>query len=157
MKKNTIVACLLFTTHLIYSQETMPASGGEATGSGGTSSYNVGQLVYTTNTGSNGSVVQGIQDVFEFITLSNPEFTALTLTAITYPNPTTDYVILALTNSKLTDLSYSLYDLQGRLVFKGKVNQDTTQIPMQHLEGAVYLLKVNQNNQELKSFKIIKK
>lgn len=66
-------------------------------------------------------------------------------------------MILALTNSKLTDLSYVLYDLQGRAVAKGKVDQDATQIRMQHLEGAVYLLKVNQDNQELKAFKIIKK
>ena len=111
-------------------------------------------MVYTTNTSSNGSVTQGVQQSIELFNLSNPELTALTLTA--YPNPTTDYVVLALTNSTLTDLSYALYDLQGRLVHKGKVNEDTTQIPMQHLESAVYLLKVNQNNQELKSFKIIK-
>jgi hypothetical protein len=154
MKRTILLVCLLFATISTYSQETIPASGGDATGSGGTSSYSVGQLVYTTNTSSNGSVTQGVQQSIELFNLSNPELTALTLTA--YPNPTTDYVVLALTNSTLTDLSYALYDLQGRLVHKGKVNEDTTQIPMQHLESAVYLLKVNQNNQELKSFKIIK-
>jgi len=156
MKRTILLVCLLFATISTYSQETIPASGGDATGSGGTSSYSVGQLVYTTNTSSNGSVTQGVQQSIELFNLSNPELTALTLTAVTYPNPTTDYVVLALTNSTLTDLSYALYDLQGRLVHKGKVNEDTTQIPMQHLESAVYLLKVNQNNQELKSFKIIK-
>ena len=154
MKRTILLVCLLFATISTYSQETIPASGGDATGSGGTSSYSVGQLVYTTNTSSNGSVTQGVQQSIELFNLSNPELTVLTLTA--YPNPTTDYVVLALTNSTLTDLSYALYDLQGRLVHKGKVNEDTTQIPMQHLESAVYLLKVNQNNQELKSFKIIK-
>jgi len=156
MKRTILLVCLLFATISTYSQETIPASGGDATGSGGTSSYSVGQLVYTTNTSSNGSVTQGVQQSIELFNLSNPELTVLTLTAVTYPNPTTDYVVLALTNSTLTDLSYALYDLQGRLVHKGKVNEDTTQIPMQHLESAVYLLKVNQNNQELKSFKIIK-
>ena len=50
----------IFATHLMYSQETIPASGGAAIGSGGTSSYSVGQLVYTTNTGS-GTVTQGVQ------------------------------------------------------------------------------------------------
>jgi hypothetical protein len=138
------------------SQETILASGGGATGSG-TVSYSVGQLVYTTHSESNGSVTQGVQQSIELFTLSNPELTALTLTAVTYPNPTTDYVVLALTNSKLTDLSYVLYDLLGRAVGKGKVQQEATQIPMQHLEGAAYLLKVNQNNKELKTFKIIKK
>ncbi|MFT6196114.1 MAG: hypothetical protein ACJAXY_000429, partial [Nonlabens sp.] len=60
MKKITLVACLLLVTQLMYSQQTIPTSGGDATGSGGSSSYTVGQLVYTTNTGS-GTVIQGVQ------------------------------------------------------------------------------------------------
>ena len=71
MKTTTLVACLLFATHLIYSQETIPTSGGEATGSGGSSSYSVGQMVYTTNT-SGGTVTQGVQQSIELFTLSNP-------------------------------------------------------------------------------------
>ncbi|MFT5216444.1 MAG: hypothetical protein ACI83H_001567, partial [Glaciecola sp.] len=46
MKKITLVACLLLASQLIYSQQTIPATGGDATGSGGSSSYSVGQLVY---------------------------------------------------------------------------------------------------------------
>jgi hypothetical protein len=157
MIKTTLVACLLCATQLIYAQQTIPASGGEATGSGGTSSYSVGQLVYSTNTGSNGSITQGVQQSIELFTLSNPELTALTLTAVTYPNPTSDYIVLALKNSNLTDLSYELYDLQGRIVSKGIIQQENTAIAMQKLVTGVYVLKVNQNNQALKSFKIIKK
>ena len=93
MKKMTLVACLLLGTQLIYAQQSIPASGADASGSGGSSSYSVGQLVYTTNTGS-GSVSQGVQQVFEFQTLSNPELTTVKLSAVTYPNPTSDYVIL---------------------------------------------------------------
>jgi hypothetical protein len=157
MIKTTLVACLLCATQSIYSQQTIPASGGEATGSGGTSSYSVGQLVYSTNTGSNGSITQGVQQSIELFTLSNPELTALTLTAVTYPNPTSDYIVLALKNSNLTGLSYVLYDLQGRIVSKGIIQQENTAIAMQKLVTGVYVLKVNQNNQVLKSFKIIKK
>jgi hypothetical protein len=157
MIKTTLVACLLCATQLIYAQQTIPASGGEATGSGGASSYSVGQLVYSTNTGSNGSIAQGVQQSIELFTLSNPELTALTLTAVTYPNPTSDYIVLALKNSNLTGLSYVLYDLQGRIVSKGIIQQENTAIAMQKLVTGVYVLKVNQNNQALKSFKIIKK
>jgi hypothetical protein len=156
MKRTTLVACMLCATISIYSQQTIPASGGEATGSG-TVSYTVGQLVSNMNTGSNGTVTQGVQQTIEFIVLSNPELTALTLKAVTYPNPTTDYIVLALTNSMLTDLSYTMFDLQGRLVTKGKVQQEATQIAMKNLASGVYILKVNQNNSELKTFKIIKK
>ena len=157
MMKTTLVACLLCATQLIFSQETIAISGGEATGSGGTASYTVGQLTYTTVTGSNGSVAQGVQLSIEINTLSNPELTELTLSAITYPNPSSDYVVLALRNSEFTDLSYILYDLHGRTIVKGTVQQEDTQIGMQALAAGTYVLKVNQNNQQLKSFKIIKK
>lgn len=156
MKNSTLVACLLFATQLMYSQETIPASGGSATGNGGSSSYSVGQLVYTTNTGS-GTVTQGVQQSFELFTLSNPVLTTVNLTAVTYPNPTTDYVVLAISDASLLDLSYVLYDINGRAVGKGLVTQSNTQIDMQSLEASTYVLKVNQNNQELKTFKIIKK
>jgi hypothetical protein len=157
MIKTIFSACMLCAVFTIQAQETIPTSGGEATGSGGTVSYSVGQLLSNMNIGSNGTVTQGVQQTIEFTVLSNPELIALTLSAVTYPNPTTDYIVLSLTDATLTDLSYTMFDLQGRLVTKAKVEQEATQIAMKNLAIGVYILKVNQNNQELKTFKIIKK
>jgi hypothetical protein len=157
MKKTVLATFLLCTAFTIQAQQTIPTSGGEATGSGGTVSYTVGQLTYTNSIGSGGSVNQGVQQSFELITLSNPELTTVNLTAVTYPNPTSDYVVLAISDANLSDLSYALYDLQGRTVAQGRATQSNTQIAMQSLAKGTYVLKVNQNNQELKTFKIIKK
>ena len=157
MIKTIFSACMLCAVFTIQAQETIPTSGGEATGSGGTVSYSVGQLLSNMNIGSNGTVTQGVQQTIEFVVLSNPELIALTLSAVTYPNPTTDYIVLSLTDATLTDLSYTMFDLQGRLVTKAKVEQEATQIAMKNLAIGVYILKLNQNNQELKTFKIIKK
>ena len=44
-------------------QQATTATGGNASGSGGTVAYSVGQIVYTTNTGSTGSVAQGMQQL----------------------------------------------------------------------------------------------
>ncbi|MBP0903790.1 T9SS type A sorting domain-containing protein [Mariniflexile gromovii] len=157
MIKNTLVALLLFATHLINSQESLSTTGGETTGSGGSSSYSVGQMVFSTNSGSNGTVTQGVQQSIELLTLSNKEFTGLTLKLATYPNPTTDYIILKLEDSDLKDLTYTMYDIQGKAITNGQATQKTTQIRMQHLEMGTYILKVNHSNKELKTFKIIKK
>ena len=157
MIKTIFSACMLCAVFTIQAQETIPTSGGEATGSGGTVSYSVGQLLSNMNIGSNGTVTQGVQQTIEFVVLSNPELIALTLSAVTYPNPTTDYIVLSLTDATLTDLSYTMFDLQGRLVTKAKVEQEATQIAMKNLAIGVYILKINQNSQELKTFKIIKK
>ena len=156
IKKLTLVACIVFSTQLMYSQETIPTSGGDATGSGGSSSYTVGQLVYTTNIGS-GTVSQGVQQAFEFQTLSNSELNTINLSAIMYPNPTSDYVMLKISDHALDNLSCNLIDINGKAISNGRIINGDTQINMQQLEMGMYIIKVSQNNQELKTFKIIKK
>jgi hypothetical protein len=156
MKKMTLVAGLLLATQLMYSQQSIPATGGDATGSGGSCSYTVGQLVYTTNTGS-GTVIQGVQQSLELFTLSNPELTTVNLSAVIYPNPTSDYVMLKISDTALYNLSYHLIDINGKAISNGSLTNGDTQINMQQLPVGMYILKVSQNNQELKTFKIIKK
>jgi hypothetical protein len=156
MKKMTLVAGLLLATQLMYSQQTIPATGGDATGSGGSSSYTVGQLVYTTSTGG-GSVIQGVQQSIELFTLSNPELTTVNLSAVIYPNPTSDYVMLKISDTALYNLSYHLVDINGKAISNGSLTNGDTQINMQQLAVGMYILKVSQNSQELKTFKIIKK
>lgn len=49
---------------------------GNATGTGGTSSYSIGQVVYASATGTNDSVNQGMQQPFEIFILGNDDFPA---------------------------------------------------------------------------------
>lgn len=158
LKKLKITGSLLMVilANNLQAQQSSLNSGGDATGSGGSVSYSIGQVVYTTNTGSTGSVAQGIQQAYAITSLSNPELTALTLSVQTYPNPTTDKIVLDLNNIEPTGLSYVLYDLNGRTITNAVVNQTQTQIEMQNLAAGAYFLKVNKNNAELKTFKIIK-
>jgi hypothetical protein len=114
MKNITLIMVLFCATQLVNAQETIPVSGGEATGASGTVSYTIGQLIYTNLTTAAGSLNQGIQQSIEFVTVSNPELTAVILKAFTYPNPTTDFITLALKDANLTGLSDTMYDLLGR-------------------------------------------
>jgi len=156
MKNITLIIVLFCAIQLVNAQETISVSAVEATGSGGKVSYTIGQLVYTNPTTAAGSLNQGIQQSIEFVTLSNPELTAVTLKAVTYPNPTTDFIILALTDADLRGVSYTMYDLLGRFVNKGTVATFETKIGMKSLPIGEYILRVQQNNQALKTFKIIK-
>ena len=157
MKTTLILTCALFVSFLVQSQEAVTVSGGKGTGTGGTSSYTLGQVFYTEATGGNGSISQGVQQSFELFTLSNPELTTVNLKAVTYPNPTTDYVMLNITDNGLTNLSYNLIDVQGRVLSNEQISDSDTQISMKKFSIGMYVLKVNQNNNELKTFKIIKK
>ncbi len=60
----TITLFALFAGFTIHAQQATTATGGDASGSGGTVASSVGQIVYTTNTGTTGSVVQGVQQPF---------------------------------------------------------------------------------------------
>jgi opacity protein-like surface antigen len=159
-KKLKLSAVLLLGLGLtgLQAQEAIPATGGDASGSGGTVSYSVGQVFYTTNTGgANGSVAQGVQQPYEISVVTGFEDAmGISLNLTTYPNPTTDYVKLKIENYKTENLTYQLYDTSGKLLENKKINGNETSIVMGNIVSATYFLKVIQGNKELKTFKIIK-
>jgi hypothetical protein len=138
--------------------EAIPTSGGNASGSGGTVSYSVGQIVYTTNTGANGSVSQGVQQPYEIsIVTSMEEVNGINLTISAFPNPTTDYLTLKADKVEYQNLYFHLYDLNGKIIQENKVAQSETKISMTDLPPSTYFLKVTDNQKEVKTFKIVKK
>lgn len=141
----------------LQAQETIPATGGNATGSGGSASYSVGQVVYTTNTGTNGSVAQGVQQPFEISVVTGIEQTkGINLSVSAYPNPATDFLMLKVENYDNGNLSYQLFDMNSKLLQNKKVTSNQTSIVMSNLVPATYFVKVIQENKEVKTFKVIK-
>ncbi len=141
----------------LQAQTSVNATGGNASGSGGTVSYSVGQVVYTTNTGTNSSVAQGVQQPYEISVLTAIEQAkGINLSVSAYPNPTTDFLTLRIDEFEISNLSYQLYDINGKLLQSEKITGNQTSIVMSHLVPANYLVKVIQGNKEFKTFKIIK-
>ena len=159
LKLSTILLFGLGLTWL-QAQEVITAAGGNASGSAGTVSYSVGQVIYTTNTGTNGTVAQGVQQPFEIsIVTGLEEAKGINLTVSAYLNPTTDFLNLKVDASSAFNiqlLSYQLYDMSGKLLETKKLVGNQTCIAMSNLVPATYFLKVIEANIEVKSFKIIK-
>jgi hypothetical protein len=163
-KKVKLSAVLLLGLGLtgLQAQTSINATGGNASGSGGSASYSVGQVVYTTHTGTNGSVAEGVQQPFEIsVVTAIEEAQGIILSVSAYPNPTTDYLTLSIdnsvkTNHDLSQLSYQLYDMNGKLLQSEKITSNQTSIVMSNLVPANYFVKVIQGNKEVKTFKIIK-
>ncbi|HPE58560.1 MAG TPA: T9SS type A sorting domain-containing protein [Bacteroidales bacterium] len=142
----------------LQAQISVNATGGNASGSGGSASYSVGQVVYQTHTGTNGSVAEGVQQPYEISVVTAIEQTkTINLLVTAYPNPATDYLTLNISEFKLSGLSYQLFDMSGKLLFDEKITGSQTQIIMSQLVPASYLLVVKQGNIGLKTFKIVKK
>ncbi|MGK0413055.1 MAG: hypothetical protein ACJA1B_001257, partial [Polaribacter sp.] len=122
MKKTILIVTLLFFAQGMLAQETIPAAGGESTGTAGSVSYTVGQIFYTTQ----GAIAQGAQQAYEFQTLSNPELTSVNLAVSTFPNPTSDYIVLKISDSPLKNLEYLIFDLNGKSIAKGRISKTET-------------------------------
>ncbi len=156
-KKLVFLLALLLVANMAPAQETTNASGGDATGSGGSVAFSVGQVVYTTNTSSGGSVAQGVQHAYEiFIVGFNDTKQHISLNA--YPNPTADVLTLQISNYNNEKLMYQLYDLNGKLLSSEQIIAQQTLINTSTLPVSTYFIDVfNQENQKVQSFKIFKK
>ena len=135
--------------------QVLSATGGDATGSGGTVAYSVGQIVYTTNTGTTGSVAQGVDQAYEISSVGIKE-TALNISLSIFPNPTSDYLTLKVEDYNNEALSYSLLDEQGKLVLNEQITNQDTQVAMSTLARGAYFINVLQANKKIQTFKIIK-
>ena len=155
MKKTTLILMLFCLPKLMAQQNTI-ASGGNATGSGGSVSYSVGQVVYKIQTGTTGTVSPGLQQPIEIFTLSGQEFVNIKLEAIIFPNPTTTNVTLKISNFNSDNLNYQLFNILGRLISHGKISNEETVFHMEQYPTATYILKINSDTKELKTFKIVK-
>jgi len=153
-KAMTIITFLLLGIGVTNAQETVTTTGGEASGTGGTASYSVGQVVYTSATGTNGSVAQGVQQPYEISTTVGIKETSINLELSVYPNPTTDYLTLKVADFET--LNFQLIDIQGRIIENKKVTASNTILKMEALPKAVYFLNVTKNNRIIKTFKIVK-
>lgn len=141
----------------LYAQEAIPASGGDATGSGGSVSYSYGQVVYFTNTRTNGSVIEGVQQPYEISIVTGIQQTRdIKLFCTVYPNPSTDLLTLEVEFADNENLYYQLFEIKGKLLVSKKLVDKKTYISMANLAPAIYFLKITDNQKVVKTFKIIK-
>ena len=155
-KKIKLSVLLLSIGISVQAQQATTTTGGDASGSGGTVAYSVGQVVYTTNTDASGTVSQGVQHAYEIFTLGIKE-TALNISLTAFPNATMDNLTLQISDYNNEKLSYQLFDMQGKQLSNGQIVAQQTQINMNSLPTATYFVNVvNQENKKVQSFKIIK-
>ena len=152
----TLLACI-FSFSTLSAQETITTTGGDASGSGGSASYSVGQVAYHTYTGTNGSVAEGVQQPFEIsIVTAIEEAIGISLSISVYPNPASDYLTLEVKDYDFSNLTYQLYNIHGKLLQNEKITGNQTSIFMRNHLSATYFVKILEGNKEVKTFKVIK-
>lgn len=145
----------------LYAQDVVHSSGGNASGSGGTVSYSVGQVFYESEEGTGGSVSPGIQLIYEIDVITGMEQTGIELSFSAHPNPVSDFLQLRIADSASSVYTCLLFDMSGKMLWQQNVKADETRISMSTYSEGNYVLKIIQKksgeNDLIKSFKIIKK
>ncbi len=155
-KSRTIILyiCALFGATNVFAQSNTVASGGQANGVAGDVSYTVGQVNYISASGSGGLITAGLQQPIEIFATDINEL-PISFSALLFPNPTNDFLVLQIKSSTNKKIKYHLFDLKGGLICQDNINDSQINIPVEGLAPQTYFLRVS-NAKESKTFKIIK-
>jgi hypothetical protein len=156
----TIAAALAMITQLsaATAQESLNTAGGVDRGRGGSVSYSVGQLVYTTETTQAGAMAQGVQRPYRVSVIENSVSQSQPVfESVVFPNPTGHDLFLQITSPMSENLHYRLIDMSGKQLSSASILAPLTQIPMENLAAGIYLLQVfDTNPNPLQTLQIIK-
>ena len=142
----------LFTTISLSAQEVVSSQGETYTNANGSIDFTVGEVITSTESNGNNDLTQGFhQTNWNFAGVEDfaPDF-EITI----FPNPTSD--VLNIKSSMYEDVSYLLYDGQGKLVLSDDLSGTLTQIQVNQLAPGAYSLCINDQTGQLKNFKLIK-
>lgn len=155
MTKNylTLLFILLFA-QISLSQQSVNVAGGNSSGANGSISFSVGQVFYTSNTSSSGSIFLGVQQPSEFFPLNVSLFEADVNSV--FPNPTNGFFNIKLAENPIQKLQFFLIDSNGKQVKKGVLQTKETSVDIQNLSAGVYFLKLMDSRSSTKTYKIIK-
>ena len=157
----TFIVFLLSLAGATFAQSAIVPLGGDTQSNTGSVSYTVGQIAVESAANSNGSVtiVEGVQQPYEIMTVGVDEYPQIALNAVVYPNPTENLAQLRLNGFEIPadGLRAILYDGNGKQLQTFVVTDDLTSFQIGHYATGTYYLEVRDGKRVLKTFKVIRK
>ena len=152
MKKHALVLFSLFATIYVSAQEVVATQGESYSNASANIDFTIGEVIIATETDGTNDLTQGFhQTNWNFLGV---EDFAPNYEAIIYPNPTSD--VLNIRTSTFENVTYTLYDAHGKLVMQNILSSEQTPIQVSQLAPGSYSLTLNNETQNLKTFKLIK-
>ena len=152
MKKNTIVVFSFFAVLSGSAQEVVATQGDSYSNASANIDFTLGEVIIDTGTDGTNDLTQGFhQSNWNFLGV---EDFAPNYEATIFPNPTED--VLNIRTSAFENVTYTLYDAQGKLVMQNILSGEQTPIQVSQLAPGSYTLTLNNQTQNLKTFKLVK-
>jgi hypothetical protein len=142
---------ILFTINL-FSQGVISSQGDSYTDSSASIDFTIGEVVTSTVSNGEKTLTQGFhQTNWSFVSIENhvPNYEA-----IIFPNPTDNFLNIKAISFK--NVNYSLFDEMGKLVLNGTLYSEKTSLDVSKLHTGLYSLVLNNSENKLKTFNIIK-
>ena len=152
MKKTTFVLFSLFATITVSAQEVVATQGDSYSNASGNIDFTIGELIIDTGTDGTNDITQGFhQTNWNFVGLddNDPSYEATI-----FPNPTSE--LLNIRTSTFENVTYTLYDAQGKLILQDKLSAEQTPIQVSQLAPGNYSITLTNETQNLKTFKLVK-
>lgn len=147
MKKVVFLVTLLVACYGLNAQATISTVGGDAISGSAKLSYTVGQVItqpakarVTNAEQVTARLNEGVQQAYSVEELKMDGATPIAADIKIYPNPTTDIITVKVAGEM--QLDYTLYDVSGRKLSQGKLQDDETAIDMSEYAAGSYVLKV---------------
>lgn len=161
MLSKTILLCFVFSCFsfiALKAQESVNSSGADASSNSGTVACSIGEVFYTSVSGNNNILTQGIQQSYSISTLSTPRVNDKSSVSVKiFPNPTTTSLTIHVTDFSNQYMSYRLFNLQGQLIKNGTITSLFTELSTANLSLGTYMLNIKDAQHKMYSYKIIKK
>lgn len=142
---------ILFTINL-FSQGVISSQGDSYTDPSASIDFTIGEVVTSTVSNGEKTLTQGFhQTNWSFVSIENhvPNYEA-----IIFPNPTDNFLNIKAISFK--NVNYSLFDEMGKLVLNGTLYSEKTSLDVSKLHTGLYSLVLNNSENKLKTFNIIK-
>jgi hypothetical protein len=152
MKKYILVLFTLVTTLSVTAQEVVSTRGGSYSNTSGSIDFTIGEVIISTGTDGANDLTQGFhQTNWNFLGV---EDFAPNYEAIIFPNPTQD--VLKIRTSTFENVTYTLYDAQGKRVMQDILSARETPLQVSQLVPGTYSMTLKNKKEKLKTFKLIK-
>ena len=152
MKKNTLVLFSFFASLAVTAQEVVATQGGSYSNASANIDFTIGEVIIDTGTDGTNDLTQGFHQT-NWNILGFEDY-APNYQATIFPNPTSD--VLNIKTNSFENVTYTLYDAQGKLVMQNILSAEQNPIQVSQLAPGSYSLTLNNETQNLKTFKLIK-
>lgn len=152
MKRHTLVLFSFLATGSVLAQEVVSTQGDSYSNASANIDFTLGEVIIDTGTDGSNDITQGFhQTNWNFVGVEDhsPSYQATI-----FPNPTSE--VLNIRTSLFENVTYALYDAQGKLVMQDVLSEEQTPIQVSQLAPGSYSITLNNETQNLKTFKLIK-